>query len=126
MFLEQILVTNLCLLVCPQFFTYRFTAAIAEMLLQSTHGDADLYLLPALPREKWPKGYVKGLRARGNVTVNISWEKGELQEATVWSSNPKCTLRLHYGEQVAMVTVLGGNVYRFNGGLQCVETYMAP
>lgn len=98
---------------------HRFTAAIAEMLLQSTQGD--LYLLPALPREKWPKGCVKGLRARGNVTVNIRWEEGELQEAMLWSNNRNSVLRLHYGEQVTMVTVAGGNVYKFNGGLQCVE-----
>jgi alpha-L-fucosidase 2 len=57
--------------------------------------------------------------------MNISWDF-DLQEATLWSSNPNCILRLHYREQVATVTVSGGNVYRFNGGLQCVEIYMAP
>ncbi|XP_006661702.1 alpha-L-fucosidase 2-like isoform X1 [Oryza brachyantha] len=101
---------------------FGFTAAICEMLLQSTYGDGELYLLPALPRAKWPRGNVKGLRARGNVTVDISWEKGELQEATLWSHNPSSVLRLHYGGQVATVTVSEGNVYSFNGALQCVET----
>lgn len=100
----------------------RFTAAIAEMLLQST--PTDLYLLPALPRDKWPEGCVKGLRARGDTTVNIFWGKGELQEAVLWFNNRNnSVLRLHYGGQVAVATVEAGNVYRFIGILQCVETW---
>ena len=99
----------------------RFSAAIAEMLLQST--PTDLHLLPALPRDKWPEGCVKGLRARGDTTVSIFWEKGELQEAVLWFNNrDNSVLRLHYGGQVAEATVEADNVYRFNGILQCVET----
>ncbi|KAI4971219.1 hypothetical protein ZWY2020_002133 [Hordeum vulgare] len=101
---------------------FGFTAAIAEMLLQST--PADVYLLPALPRDKWPDGCVKGLRARGDTTVNIFWEKGELQEAVLWFNNRNnSALRLHYGGQDAVATLEAGNVYRFNGVLQCVDTW---
>ena len=51
------------------------TSGICEMLLQSdgTH----IYLLPALP-QKWANGSVKGLAAKGNVTVDMAWEKGKL------------------------------------------------
>ncbi|XP_062201439.1 alpha-L-fucosidase 2-like [Phragmites australis] len=100
---------------------FGFTAAIAEMLLQSTL--TDLYLLPALPRNKWPRGCIKGLRARGDVTVNICWEEGELQEALLWSGRGDSVVKLHYGVQVTMFSVSGGNAYKFNGRLQCIETW---
>ncbi|TVU30682.1 hypothetical protein EJB05_22316, partial [Eragrostis curvula] len=100
---------------------FGFTAAIAEMLLQSTM--SDLFLLPALPRDKWPRGCVKGLRARGDVTVNICWEEGELQEAMLWSHSGNSLTRLHYGEWHITVRVSGGIVYRFNRGLQCLDEW---
>lgn len=54
------------------------TAGIAEMLLQS-HGDA-IHLLPALPNS-WKSGSVSGLRARGDITVSMAWQGGQLQWA---------------------------------------------
>ncbi|HEV8330010.1 MAG TPA: glycoside hydrolase family 95 protein [Steroidobacteraceae bacterium] len=53
------------------------TAGIAEMLLQSQHDE--IHVLPALPRS-WPAGSVTGLRARGDVTVDIRWSNGSAAE----------------------------------------------
>ncbi|MGN0233582.1 MAG: glycosyl hydrolase family 95 catalytic domain-containing protein [Bacteroidaceae bacterium] len=57
-------------------------AGIAEMLLQS-HAEA-ICLLPALP-ESWRDGEVRGLCARGGITVDMSWENALLQKARFYS-----------------------------------------
>ena len=58
------------------------TAGIAEMLLQSQAGE--IHLLPALPKA-WPEGSVSGLKARGNITVDLVWEGGRMKSATLTS-----------------------------------------
>lgn len=55
---------------------YGCTSGIAEMLLQSRKGK--IFLLPALPT-LWKNGKVTGLKAMGNITVDIEWENGEMK-----------------------------------------------
>lgn len=56
-------------------------AGIVEMLLQSHSGSIDL--LAAWPLHRWPRGRVRGLRARGGVGVDMTWADGRLAEATL-------------------------------------------
>ena len=66
-------------------------ALIVEMLMQSDM--EQIKLLPALPKA-WPKGYVKGLVARGGFELDITWENGKLAQATIKSLlGNKCRVR---------------------------------
>ena len=63
---------------------FGFTSGVVEMLLQS-HEDRGIRLLPALP-VAWRNGSIKGLTARGNITVDMEWSEGMLSQLTLNSS----------------------------------------
>ena len=65
---------------------FGFTAGVAEALLQSHEGY--LRILPALP-DQWKEGSIKGLKARGNITVDILWKEGKLQQCILTSPTNK-------------------------------------
>lgn len=87
-------------------------SGITEMLLQCY--DETILLLPALPKEL-PNGYVKGLRAKNGIEVDINFENGQLVEAMIKSCAPqRRTLSFQYegrkrnllieGDQVMVLT----------------------
>jgi alpha-L-fucosidase 2 len=87
------------------------TAGIAEMLLQSHAGE--LHLLPALP-SAWSAGRVRGLRARGAVTVDIVWRGGALEEATL-TARQASTVRVRIGSVVSQHTLRAGEPTSIKG-----------
>ncbi|RFU87266.1 glycoside hydrolase family 95 protein [Streptomyces triticagri] len=58
-------------------------AAILEMLVYSRPGHIEL--LPALPDAWADSGSVTGVGARGGFTVDLSWRRGRVREATIHS-----------------------------------------
>ena len=86
-------------------------AGIAEMLVQSHLGSPDhriIELLPALP-VAWQTGSVKGIKARGNITLDMAWKDGKLTEVTVTSAEAReVTLKLPAFETVVAYVLAAG------------------
>lgn len=86
---------------------FGYTAGVAEMLIQS-HENGIIRLLPALPKA-WSSGSVKGIKARGNISVDMDWENGEIimlslisginQTITLIYNGSETTIMLKKGEK---------------------------
>jgi alpha-L-fucosidase 2 len=85
-------------------------AGIAEMLLQSNLNN-ELHLLPALP-EALGTGYVKGLRARGGVTVSIYFSNGnpERAEFELDAHLPAQEFLIKYKENKQLTELIPGEI----------------
>jgi alpha-L-fucosidase 2 len=81
---------------------FGFTAGVAEALLQSHEGV--LRILPALP-DQWKEGSIKGFKARGNITVDILWKEGKLQQCILTAQTNK-KVKIQYGSHEKEVTLL--------------------
>jgi len=97
------------------------TAAIAEMLLQSQlrkeDGSFEIELLPSLPSAMSASGNVKGLRARGGFTLDITWNNGRLTQAVIHSALGG-KLNLRNGEKSITYNSQPGETIKINGDLK--------
>ena len=90
---------------------FGYTAGVAECLLQS-HEPGILRLLPALPNN-WKKGTIKGLKARGNIIVDLSWENNRLEEVQLISKKDQNS-ELIYLEKRINVSLKAGVPFKYN------------
>src|SRR5690606_5596615 len=64
-----------------------YVAGVCVMLVQSQEGFIDL--LPAVPDQWKSEGEVSGLRARGDISVDMTWKDGKVVSYRLTSSNKK-------------------------------------
>src|SRR5690606_13384818 len=90
------------------------TAGIAEMLVQSHAGE--LHLLPALPAA-WPSGEVRGLRARGDITLDLQWQNGGLVSARLHTGQGgQLTIRnALFTKKFTLIELASGQPVKLNG-----------
>ncbi|EJW90730.1 fibronectin type III domain protein [gut metagenome] len=80
------------------------TAGVTEMLLQSHMGF--IQLLPALP-DAWKDGSVRGICAKGNFEVDLTWKDGWLTEAVICSGSGEDCIIKYAGASLKFKTVKG-------------------
>ncbi|WP_425638159.1 glycoside hydrolase family 95 protein [Algoriphagus yeomjeoni] len=77
---------------------FGYTAGVAEMLIQS-HETGLIRLLPALPKA-WASGSVSGLKARGDYTIDMTWQDGELKSCRIQAGKTGKILVLYDGSEM--------------------------
>lgn len=83
-------------------------SGIAEMLLQSHSGE--IAFLPALP-SPWREGRFHGLRARGNVEVDLSWKAGRAVSGALRPGiASEFRLRPPHGQRIARIQSVGHTI----------------
>ena len=86
------------------------TAGITEMLLQSHAGY--IHLLPALP-DNWQSGSIKGVRARGGITIDMEWKESRITRLSVTShSGGTCRIREATSPHEEVIETEKGKTYQ--------------
>lgn len=95
-------------------------AGVIEMLMQSEYQIPDwsssrlpitsIELLPALP-DNWKDGEVSGLRARGGITVDMTWQDGKVRKVSLTAQQPCVVTLLMNGERKKVELKRGENYF---------------
>lgn len=89
------------------------TAAIAEMLVQST--SERILLLPALPKT-WRTGSIRGLCVRGGAEIDLQWKQGQLTYCHIRAKKKLCTQLCYQDKRVELQLAAGENMNVFDKG----------
>lgn len=92
---------------------FGYTAGVAELLLQSHENF--IRILPTLP-ENWSNGSIKGLKARGNIEMDIDWENGKLVRLKLMAKEDT-TIKLKYDTLEVEVALSKGKKIELDGNL---------
>jgi alpha-L-fucosidase 2 len=97
------------------------TAGIAEMLVQShnrVNGAWEVQLLPALPKA-WATGSVKGLRARGGITLNLAWTDQKITSIELTKSF-EGPAQVRWGDKTTDLSFKAGQTIKLSGQMEVV------
>ena len=86
------------------------TAALAEMLVQST--SERIVLLPALP-QAWKSGSIKGLCIKGGAEIEIAWKDLRLNRVII-SAKEDISTKVCYGDAKQSITLKTGEQKEIN------------
>ncbi len=96
---------------------FGYTAAVAELLMQSHEGF--IRILPTIP-PNWKNGEITGLKARGNIAVDIKWKEGIL-DSLVLTSNSDQKKRIVYEGNEVILNMKKGKVYKLDKNLKSIK-----
>jgi len=96
---------------------FGFTAAIAELLIQSHEGF--IRILPTLPLN-WKTGKIAGLKARGNIEVGIEWKEGKLYRLNLKSKEDQ-TKKIVYNDLEVFLNFKSNQIIRLDGNLNIIK-----
>lgn len=88
---------------------FGYTAGVAEMLIQS-HEKGIIRILPALPMA-WKAGKAMGLKARGNIEVDMEWEKNQLVSAALTAQEDQAIKLIYSGKTKEILLKKGETIY---------------
>jgi alpha-L-fucosidase 2 len=92
---------------------FGYTAGVAELLTQSHEGF--IRLLPALP-PNWKDGKIAGLKARGNIEVDMNWKNGILEEVALRSPSDT-NITIKYGSSMIDLPMKANEEIKLNTNL---------